>query len=192
MRPACGSSTIRATVGYGAALRTGFAAASKPWIFYTDGDAQYDPQELRLLLVDACLAWAGGRCRQRLQNQPQRPLVPARHRAVYHHFVKAMFGFKLRDVDCDFRLIRRAVFDTDPTAFRQRHDLPGTREETPGRRVPFCRGAGASFPPGVRALAVFQLPPALAHGAATRRNCGGTGVAAAPGPRGVARSRAWG
>src|SRR5688572_22474913 len=38
--------------GYGAALRTGFANATKDWIFYTDGDAQYDPHEL-LLLVEA-------------------------------------------------------------------------------------------------------------------------------------------
>jgi glycosyltransferase involved in cell wall biosynthesis len=28
--------------GYGSALRTGFANASKELIFYTDGDAQYD------------------------------------------------------------------------------------------------------------------------------------------------------
>ncbi|MEI7646524.1 MAG: glycosyltransferase family 2 protein, partial [Chloroflexales bacterium] len=30
---------------------------------------------------------------------------------VYHHTVKFLFGFKLRDVDCDFRLIRRSVFE---------------------------------------------------------------------------------
>ena len=30
--------------GYGAALRTGFASATKDVIFYTDGDAQYDPR----------------------------------------------------------------------------------------------------------------------------------------------------
>jgi len=29
--------------GYGGALRTGFASASKELVFYTDGDAQYDP-----------------------------------------------------------------------------------------------------------------------------------------------------
>ena len=37
------------------------------------------------------------------------------HRIVigraYHHIVKILFGFKVRDVDCDFRLIRRRVFD---------------------------------------------------------------------------------
>src|SRR5881396_1651514 len=34
---------------YGAALRTGFRAATKDLIFYTDGDAQYDPAELTAL-----------------------------------------------------------------------------------------------------------------------------------------------
>jgi hypothetical protein len=30
---------------------------------------------------------------------------------VYHHIVSMMFGLRLRDVDCDFRMIRRSVFD---------------------------------------------------------------------------------
>src|SRR5688572_4481098 len=34
---------------YGAALQTGFRAATKELIFYTDGDAQYDPSELSVL-----------------------------------------------------------------------------------------------------------------------------------------------
>src|SRR5262244_2233969 len=37
-------------LGYGAALRTGFANSTKDLIFYTDGDAQYDVRELELLL----------------------------------------------------------------------------------------------------------------------------------------------
>ena len=32
--------------GYGGALQTGFRSATKELIFYTDGDAQYDPAEL--------------------------------------------------------------------------------------------------------------------------------------------------
>src|SRR3954452_16729837 len=35
--------------GYGGALRSGFAAASKELVFYTDGDAQYDPREIDVL-----------------------------------------------------------------------------------------------------------------------------------------------
>jgi hypothetical protein len=30
---------------------------------------------------------------------------------VYHHMVKLLFGLKVRDVDCDFRLMRRRIFD---------------------------------------------------------------------------------
>ncbi len=36
--------------GYGAALRSGFAAATKQYVFYTDGDGQFDIAELDLLL----------------------------------------------------------------------------------------------------------------------------------------------
>ncbi len=36
--------------GYGGALRSGFAAAHKEFVFYTDGDSQYDVTELPLLL----------------------------------------------------------------------------------------------------------------------------------------------
>ncbi len=101
--------------GYGAALRTGFAAATKEWIFYTDGDAQYDPRQLRRLVDAALAARAAGRRVDVVngykisRNDPWYRVVIGR---VYHHLVKLMFGFKLRDVDCDFRLLRRAVFDT--------------------------------------------------------------------------------
>ena len=38
-------------LGYGGALRAGFADCTKDFIFYTDGDAQYDPREVTLLLA---------------------------------------------------------------------------------------------------------------------------------------------
>jgi glycosyltransferase involved in cell wall biosynthesis len=95
-------------LGYGGALRVGFASATKDLIFYTDGDAQYDPRELRLLLpalrddVDIVNGWKIDR------GDPLHRKIIGR---VYHHTVKLLFGFQLRDVDCDFRLIRRHVFD---------------------------------------------------------------------------------
>ena len=30
---------------------------------------------------------------------------------IYHHTVRLVFGLRLRDVDCDFRLMRRAIFE---------------------------------------------------------------------------------
>lgn len=94
--------------GYGAALRTGFAAATKPLIFYTDGDAQYDPAELELL-------WARMTDEVDLVNGYKISRSDPLHRIVlgrlYHYTVKFLFGLKVRDVDCDFRLLRRSIFD---------------------------------------------------------------------------------
>ncbi len=94
--------------GYGSALRSGFANARKEWIFYTDGDAQYDPHELKAL-------WAALREGVDVVNGYKIARNDPLHRRVigrlYHHIVRLAFGFRLRDVDCDFRLIRRSVFD---------------------------------------------------------------------------------
>lgn len=94
--------------GYGGALRSGFDAARKPFIFYTDGDAQYDPAELTVL-------WAQMQPGVDLVNGYKISRSDPLHRIVigrlYHHVVKRAFGLKVRDVDCDFRLMRRSIFD---------------------------------------------------------------------------------
>lgn len=94
--------------GYGGALQSGFANASKDLVFYTDGDAQYDPREMVLLLdaltpdVDVVNGYKVKR------SDPLHRVVIGK---LYHWTVKTAFGLRVRDVDCDFRLIRRAVFD---------------------------------------------------------------------------------
>ena len=94
--------------GYGGALRSGFAAATKDLVFYTDGDAQYDPAELALLwpAMRADVDWVNGWKISR--SDPLHRIVIGR---LYHHTVKLLFGLKVRDVDCDFRLMRRRMFD---------------------------------------------------------------------------------
>ena len=94
--------------GYGGALRTGFAAASKELVFYTDGDAQYDPREMARLFaaLSPDVDFVNGYKISR--NDPLHRVVIGR---VYHWFVKLAFGLRLRDVDCDFRLMRRKVFE---------------------------------------------------------------------------------
>ena len=94
--------------GYGGALRTGFASASKDVIFYTDGDAQYDPSEMELLwpMMTAGVDLVNGYKISR--SDPLHRIVIGR---IYHHTVKILFGLRVRDVDCDFRLLRRSIFD---------------------------------------------------------------------------------
>src|SRR6202163_804446 len=93
---------------YGAALRTGFRSATKELIFYTDGDAQYDPAELSIL-------WAKMTPDADLVNGYKISRADPLHRIVigrvYHYIVITSFGLTLRDVDCDFRLMRRAIFE---------------------------------------------------------------------------------
>ncbi len=95
--------------GYGGALRTGFYSAAKEWIFYTDGDAQYDPRELKNLaaLVNDDVDFINGWKIER--NDPLHRIVIGR---LYQAIIKAAFGLRLRDVDCDFRLMRREVFES--------------------------------------------------------------------------------
>jgi glycosyltransferase involved in cell wall biosynthesis len=94
--------------GYGGALLSGFASATKQWVFYTDGDAQFDPAELELLVAqasDAVDVVQGYKIR-RADNVVRRVIG-----RVYHRSVSLMFGLKIRDTDCDFRLIRREVLE---------------------------------------------------------------------------------
>ena len=97
-----------ANQGYGAALKTGFAAATKDWVFYTDGDAQYNPLELVDLAralrpgVDAVNGYKLAR------NDSLLRIVIGK---AYHHLVALLFGIRIRDVDCDFRLIPRKVLN---------------------------------------------------------------------------------
>jgi len=94
--------------GYGGALRSGFATATKDFVFYTDGDAQYDPAEVTLLWekMSADVDWVNGWKISR--SDPLHRIIIGR---LYHHIVKLLFGLKVRDVDCDFRLMRRRIFD---------------------------------------------------------------------------------
>ena len=98
----------QANKGYGGALISGFANSTKDLIFYTDGDAQYDVREMKLLLdhLTPEIDWVNG-----YKISRSDPLHRKIIGKIYHWIVKIAFGIPLRDVDCDFRLIRRHVFD---------------------------------------------------------------------------------
>ena len=92
--------------GYGAALVTGFAKAKSDFIFYTDADGQYDPMELKKLVVefnDKVDLVTGFKLNR---------ADPWFRRIIgffYNNFVRILFNLKVHDVDCDFRLFRRKL-----------------------------------------------------------------------------------
>ena len=94
--------------GYGGALRSGFAAATKDLVFYTDGDGQYDVLELKKLLpalqegVDVVNGYKIARA------DPWHRIVIGK---VYLVLMRLLFQFRVRDVDCDFRLMRRSALE---------------------------------------------------------------------------------
>jgi len=95
--------------GYGGALKSGFENATKELIFYTDGDGQYDVKEIKRLVekltnkVDIV---------QGFKIKRSDPWYRTLIGKLYHYTSKILFDLKVKDVDCDFRLIRKRAIDT--------------------------------------------------------------------------------
>jgi len=94
-------------LGYGAALQSGFKAATKELVFYTDGDGQFDINEMPPLLrlmeqydIVSCY---------RLNRQDN--LIRKINGWCWTKLVCLLFGMKIRDIDCAFKLYRREIFD---------------------------------------------------------------------------------
>jgi glycosyltransferase involved in cell wall biosynthesis len=94
--------------GYGGALRSGFEAATKEFVFYTDGDSQYDVSELpRLLeLVGPNTGLVNGYKLER--HDPAHRVWIGK---AYNFCARLLFRIRIRDIDCDYRLIRRALLE---------------------------------------------------------------------------------
>jgi Glycosyl transferase family 2/Bacterial membrane protein YfhO len=93
--------------GYGGALRAGFEAARKGLIFYTDGDGQYDAGELGLLLERRFDADVINGYKLKRGDPLYRRLIGR----AYSSTARLLFGIRIRDVDCDFRLIRSEALE---------------------------------------------------------------------------------
>jgi glycosyltransferase involved in cell wall biosynthesis len=94
--------------GYGGALRSGFEAATKDWVFYTDGDSQYDVGELPRLLE---LAGPGTGLVNGYKLERHDPAHRIWIGKTYNFCARLLFGIGIRDIDCDYRLIRRDLLD---------------------------------------------------------------------------------
>jgi glycosyltransferase involved in cell wall biosynthesis len=136
------------------ALRSGFSHATKELVFYTDGDGQYDVFELRRFLpimqegVDVVNGYKIAR------SDPLHRVIIG---VVYLRLMRLLFNFKARDIDCDFRLLRRAVFDTIALEHDTRVDLPRAREEARARGISVRRVPVHHYHRALRTLPVLPL-----------------------------------
>ncbi len=91
-------------MGYGAALQSGFSNARYDWVFYTDGDGQYDPSELKKLVerVTPSVDVVNGYKIHRADHWTRTVLG-----VLYNRVAHVITRLPIRDIDCDFRLIRR-------------------------------------------------------------------------------------
>src|SRR5437879_12664383 len=94
----------KANRGYGCALQSGFEHATKEFVFYTDGDGQYDVREIARLipLMTADIDVVNGYKAKRADSF-YRVVIGK----IYNRTARLLFRLPIRDVDCDFRLIRR-------------------------------------------------------------------------------------
>ncbi|HKP45713.1 MAG TPA: glycosyltransferase family 2 protein [Pyrinomonadaceae bacterium] len=93
-------------LGYGAALRTGFANSTKDLVFYTDGDAQYDVRQIAELydLLSENVDIVNGYKKKRGDHAGRKVMG-----ALYNQAARLLFRLPIQDVDCDFRLLRREI-----------------------------------------------------------------------------------
>lgn len=93
--------------GYGGALQSGFAASTKKYVFFTDGDGQFDVGEIPLLLphvpqYDVVIGYRIDRAEGGLRRV---------NAGAWNFLVRNLFGIPSRDVDCAFKLFDRRVFE---------------------------------------------------------------------------------
>jgi len=93
--------------GYGGALKSGFAASTKNYVFFTDGDGQFDVGEITSLLpyvpqFDVVIGYRIDRAEGGLRRV---------NAGAWNFLVRNLFGIPSRDVDCAFKLFDRRVFE---------------------------------------------------------------------------------
>ena len=93
--------------GYGAALKTGFTSAKNDYIFYTDGDGQFDVRELKKFaaLIGLSDLVVGFRIRKRYT------LYRNITSFTYNLVLQLLFYLQYRDVDCAFKLVPKSLIE---------------------------------------------------------------------------------
>jgi glycosyltransferase involved in cell wall biosynthesis len=94
-------------MGYGATLKDGFTSAKLDYVFYTDGDNQFDLNELKRFVALVPFADMIVGYRKKKQYSLYRKFTSL----SYNYLLKLIFGLDYWDIDCAFKLFKRDLFD---------------------------------------------------------------------------------
>ncbi len=100
--------------GYGGAVLSGIKAATKDYVFFTDADLQFDLQEIKKLLAfvpkyDVVLGYRAKR---------RDPFMRLANAKAWNLLNRLLFGLKVKDIDCAFKLFKRDVIQGIPIKSR--------------------------------------------------------------------------
>ncbi|MEK7583089.1 MAG: glycosyltransferase [Patescibacteria group bacterium] len=96
--------------GYGAALRSGFAAAHMDWVFLTDADRQFRIDDIEKLAAHAAASDFIIGYRVDRKDHGLRKF----NTWLFHKILRVLFGVSARDVDCAFKLMKRDILQRVP------------------------------------------------------------------------------
>jgi len=93
--------------GYGAALRSGFAAARHDWIFFTDADGQFEVEEFaKLIPLASENDFVSGYRKKRSDPWSRRA-----YGKMFSATVRTLFDVKIQDVNCAFKLFKKHLIE---------------------------------------------------------------------------------
>jgi len=93
--------------GYGASLKSGLYSSRYPWICFTDSDGQFDFSEVNKLIETQKKTGADLVVGYYLKRQV--PLYRKLNTFLWEFIVTALFGLRIKDIDCGFKLISKKV-----------------------------------------------------------------------------------
>lgn len=97
----------RKNMGYGSAIATGLRASKKDWIFFADSDGQFDYKQIKKFInsVNGYQMVIGYR------EKRADPYVRKLNSNIYNLCVKIIYRFRVKDVNCAFKLMKREVYE---------------------------------------------------------------------------------
>lgn len=105
-------------LGYGASLRSGFYSSRFEWVVFTDADGQFDFSEISWFIE--CQKKTASDLIVGYYLKRSVPLYRKVNSFLWQFLILVLFGLRLSDIDCGFKMISRRVIEKIPVLESER------------------------------------------------------------------------